>query len=516
MRSMVIGTVALVLAGTVGASARVSNEQTDGIRESAAVLNEIHGEPAKDVPQDLWDKARCVIVIPSLKKAAFVVGGEYGKGLVSCRRDAVWTAPVFMKLEKGSWGFQIGAESLFLSLPVFAQPPQSGAINPGKRIDDKHNPRDGFIVVDEDTRLGYIKNATIWRPFDLTGADLSEGQSLGANKDGLPRTLLNDKVVVCDFKLQELGGTTPKFDCDHIKLYNTVEDAANKQHEIPHALKKAKVRYGRSSEQDVKPYSTIIATRIAWALGFFADIETPVQEVICNGCTQDPFHQKAPAAGKSFTFTTASIEQHLDITGIIGIDGKGKDLPYRHAKGPEAAWYWTEGQDNITDPARRAQFEALELLAAFLKDGDTKAVQNRLGCLPGGFDEETGICNAPVMMVHDFGNTLGSDGLSVHPLNFDAWSKAKIWDDPKTCKTSIRNNIGNGSGLDHPIIHQAGLKLLADSLHRLIADDENVLAIFSAAKIEQYDDHGTKHTAREWADLFKKRAQSIIDSRCEP
>ena len=105
--------------------------------------------------------------------------------------------------------------------------------------------------------------------------------------------------------------------------------------------------------------------------------------------------------------------------------------------------------------------------------------------------------------------------MSVYPLNFEGWSSAKIWDDPKTCKTSIRNNLGNGSGLDHPVIHEAGLRLLADSLQRLTGDDANVLAIFSVAKIEQYDDHGTKHTAREWADLFKKRAQSIIDSRCE-
>jgi len=77
---------------------------------------------------------------------------------------------------------------------------------------------------------------------------------------------------------------------------------------------------------------------------------------------------------------------------------------------PEAAWYWNEGH-TITDPDRRAQFEALELLAAFLKDGDTKAVQNRLGCVPDEFDKKTGICRMPVMAVHDFGNSLGSDGL---------------------------------------------------------------------------------------------------------
>jgi len=118
MRSMVIGTVALVLAGTVGAGARVSNQQTDRLRESAAVLNEIHGEPAKNMPQDLWGKAQCVIVIPSLKKATFVVGGEYGKGLMSCRHDGSWSAPIFMQIGKGSWGPQIGAQSIDLVLLV--------------------------------------------------------------------------------------------------------------------------------------------------------------------------------------------------------------------------------------------------------------------------------------------------------------------------------------------------------------------------------------------------------------
>jgi SH3 domain-containing YSC84-like protein 1 len=120
-QSMALGTVALVLAGTVALAASVSSAQRDRIRESAAVLNDIRGEPDKDVPQDLWDKAKCVIVIPSLKKAAFVFGGEYGKGMMSCRHDEVWSAPVFMELEKGSWGLQIGGESIDLVLLVMHQ-----------------------------------------------------------------------------------------------------------------------------------------------------------------------------------------------------------------------------------------------------------------------------------------------------------------------------------------------------------------------------------------------------------
>jgi SH3 domain-containing YSC84-like protein 1 len=88
------------------------------INEAATVLREIHGVPDKDIPQQLWDNAQCVIVIPGLKKAAFVVGGEYGKGLMSCRHEGSWSAPVFMLMEKGSWGLQLGAQSIDLVLLV--------------------------------------------------------------------------------------------------------------------------------------------------------------------------------------------------------------------------------------------------------------------------------------------------------------------------------------------------------------------------------------------------------------
>jgi len=99
-------------------SAALSTSEAKRIEEAAAVLRELHAAPDQDVPADLWEKASCVMVVPGLKKAAFIVGGEYGKGLMSCRRNGVWSPPVFMRLGKGSWGLQFGAQTIDLVLLV--------------------------------------------------------------------------------------------------------------------------------------------------------------------------------------------------------------------------------------------------------------------------------------------------------------------------------------------------------------------------------------------------------------
>ena len=113
--SLRIGVVALVSA--VAASAWASADgDAKRLAEAATVLKEIHAAPDKDIPQELWEKAHCVAVIPSVKKAAFIVGGEYGKGVLSCRTGAEWSAPSFLVLQKGSVGFQIGGESVDLVL----------------------------------------------------------------------------------------------------------------------------------------------------------------------------------------------------------------------------------------------------------------------------------------------------------------------------------------------------------------------------------------------------------------
>ena len=109
---------ALVFAAAAASANGLSSKETKRIEEAAAVLKEIHAVPEKDIPQELCQKADCVIVVPSMKKAAFVIGGEYGKGLMSCRKGGAWTAPVFMEVGKGSWGLQIGAQSIDLVLLV--------------------------------------------------------------------------------------------------------------------------------------------------------------------------------------------------------------------------------------------------------------------------------------------------------------------------------------------------------------------------------------------------------------
>jgi lipid-binding SYLF domain-containing protein len=103
---------------TTARAADLSSKEVSRIQEAATVLKEIHGIPDKDIPDELWQRAECVVVIPSLKKAAFVIGGEYGKGLMSCKHDGTWGAPIFMQIGKGSWGLQIGAQTIDLVLLV--------------------------------------------------------------------------------------------------------------------------------------------------------------------------------------------------------------------------------------------------------------------------------------------------------------------------------------------------------------------------------------------------------------
>ena len=103
----------------------------DRLKNSGTVLKEILDVP-DDIPQDLLDKADCVVVFPSVLKAAFIVGASYGRGAMSCRRGddytGSWGAPTMMALEGGSFGFQLGGEATDFVLLVMNERGASGIL----------------------------------------------------------------------------------------------------------------------------------------------------------------------------------------------------------------------------------------------------------------------------------------------------------------------------------------------------------------------------------------------------
>jgi len=121
VKLMIATTMATALALTPLLAA--DDEPAQRLNDAAAVLSEIMATPDKGIPEDLLANAHCIVIVPDLKTAAFVVGGKYGKGYLSCRRtsEAGWSAPATVRIEGGSVGFQIGASSTDLIMLVMTE-----------------------------------------------------------------------------------------------------------------------------------------------------------------------------------------------------------------------------------------------------------------------------------------------------------------------------------------------------------------------------------------------------------
>jgi lipid-binding SYLF domain-containing protein len=81
------------------------------LRNSAATFQEIMAAPDRAIPRNLLERAQCIVIVPGMKKAAFLLGGEYGRGFASCRIPGSWSAPAPVRLTGGSFGAQLGADS---------------------------------------------------------------------------------------------------------------------------------------------------------------------------------------------------------------------------------------------------------------------------------------------------------------------------------------------------------------------------------------------------------------------
>jgi lipid-binding SYLF domain-containing protein len=95
-------------------------KDVERLNDAATVFTEVMDAPDKGIPQDLLEKAHCIVIVPGLKKGAFIVGAKFGKGFVSCREKPShkWSAPAAVRVEGGSVGFQIGGSETDVILLV--------------------------------------------------------------------------------------------------------------------------------------------------------------------------------------------------------------------------------------------------------------------------------------------------------------------------------------------------------------------------------------------------------------
>lgn len=122
MNKSAVTTCALLLSASVlPAFAADHGKMDERLQSSSEVLQEIMATPDKAIPSSILSGASCVAVIPSYKKGAFLVGVQYGQGVATCRTSHGWSAPTFVKLTGGSYGFQIGGQATDLVLVAMNQ-----------------------------------------------------------------------------------------------------------------------------------------------------------------------------------------------------------------------------------------------------------------------------------------------------------------------------------------------------------------------------------------------------------
>jgi SH3 domain-containing YSC84-like protein 1 len=192
----------LILAGL---SPLLADTASERLQESAVVLKEILSAPDQGIPRDLLNEAHCVVVIPAMKSAAFLVGGKYGRGFVVCRQDARagWGAPASVRMEGGSFGFQIGASETDVVMLVMNQRGMDKLLQSkftlGGAAEVAAGPVGRSSTAQTDAKmtakiLSYSRSRGVFAGVSLQGATLR--QDLDENQELYGRRLTNKQIVM--------------------------------------------------------------------------------------------------------------------------------------------------------------------------------------------------------------------------------------------------------------------------------------------------------------------------------
>lgn len=357
---------------------------------------------------------------------------------------------------------------LFAALAAAAEPAHSSAVSHATTSGESAR------VLSHDARVEFLRRAQVWTPTKVNQLDLRAGPDV-------PGAFAPDGLVECDFVPSPRSGSSKKFEC-------RVADG-----------RVVKIRYGADNPE---VEGSILATRLLWALGFGADIATPVR-LVCHGCSADPWNDR-DLVGASHVFDVATVEWKMP----------GHDL-----KADPDGWAWPELDlvDDTQGGAPRYQRDALKLLAVFIQHTDNKAIQQRFHCLPGGIADD-GVCTKPLLLVKDLGLTFGQanyfDRSVTSSVNFALWSRTPIWRDRAACIGHLaRSSAGT---LGDPKIGEAGRSFLSALLAML--GERQLHDLFAVGHVERRSrkpgSDEPPASVDDWVRAFDAKRADIAATRC--
>jgi hypothetical protein len=324
-----------------------------------------------------------------------------------------------------------------------------------------------------DQREDALARAQVWRAPAVPITRASLGTDASAPRE-----------IDCQFKLTDLGGTTPKFHC-----------VLDRGSEI-------RAKYGRGEEIPAEA----AATRLLTALGFGADRVALVERLRCYGCPIEPFitlkiveatktkhvYERVINHDNYQEFEWVALEQKFDAPAIETPDQEGW------------AFWELEKVDPAKGGAPRAHIDALRLAAVFLAHWDNKSENQRLVCLSRGWHDGTR-CGEPFLLLQDVGSTFGPTR-----VDLDAWERAPLWLERSTCTVSMRSLPYGGGTFGVARISEGGRQFLTTRLNQL--SDAQLVDLFTAARFDKQE--GLLSAARpvsEWVRVFKARAKALSD-----
>jgi hypothetical protein len=363
-------------------------------------------------------------------------------------------------------------------------------------------------------RLAAMHAAALFTPKAVADADIMAGPAQDKKQFQLH---FNDKVI-CDFVTpgSKMGGNTPKFECK----ITSVESAGGQIQTLTPGMEEepVKVKFGAD---DNEVYAEIVATRLMWALGYYADSWFPVR-VECHNCPADP--EKGSGAVGTQTFDPANIVRKFSWKKMTE---SGKD---------DEGWSWKELDTANGRPTYER--DGLKLLAAFMKHSDNKPPQQRLTCHKVDVDTKTTpattTCDMSVMLVQDVGATFGSGGAFTSntgaKMNLQNWSSTSLWNKvgtdaaPKPCEATLHKSLTATDGLSNPAISEEGRRFDAGLMCQLSDHQiEQLFEVSRASEMPEYHNHdGSFKTGvtdasvvQKWVAAFKQKREDLAKGRCQ-